>query len=265
MYRDFNGISELICTPCIRLTRIDAYQSIVYWQTRGPRLKDFPTRFPTIYISAAAILIFVNLTACGVGTSREVIVVPDEDLQTPQPLVERLPVAMGIHYEQLLKHHHLETNWAGFRIEHTYRLGPPSVTLLDPHLSKMFASVVRVDSPSSKSVDGQELTGVLSLNVKSLTPLNSEPYVAARGEQARISYGMTVYAPPGVKLTSIEGSGGAKVEGISDGPTSVMARAMRKAVAALVVRFYEDPAVKAWLKTVSTGPKARRAQGAGVK
>ena len=108
------------------------------------------------------------LIACGGGK----IEFEQGALDTPTPLVERLPITVGVHYDdELLNHYHRE-DWFGEIIEHEYYLGPPSVALFDPLFSGMFAKVVPVEDPSTPTVDGQNLSGVLSVTIKSFVAPN---------------------------------------------------------------------------------------------
>lgn len=189
------------------------------------------------------ILHFALMAISACSNMGEVIIDPAA-LKTPTPLVEKAPVAVGVHYEALLNHYYLHKERAIWGlVEYEYRLGPPSIALFDRHFSSMFETVVRVDSPSTMSVNGQNISAVLSVNIKSFHPHFLSP---------PIKYAMTLYAPPGVKRTTIEATGESGVD-YWVGRSTLAARAMRKAVAAMVVLFYEDPAVKAWLETHGVG------------
>jgi hypothetical protein len=197
-------------------------------------------------VAALSLLALIALPAC----SGKVDIDPAA-LEMPTPLVERLPITVGVHYDEaLLNHYHLEKHTVGSEFE--YRLGPPTKALFDQVFSTMFETIVPVEGSSTATVDGQKVAGVLSLRIETFVAWNHVPRGAGWFDVIfpRIVYSATLYAPPGVKKTSIRGDGIGKLEGLGEWLPTVVARAMRNAAAVLVVNFYNDPEVKAWLASL---------------
>jgi hypothetical protein len=125
----------------------------------------------------------------------------------------------------------------------------------------MFETVVPVESPTTATVDGQKLSGVLSLTIESF----GAPTVVGENcgrdclVRPRINYSLVLYTPPGVKKTSVSAHGTSDAEGLWDPFSDLVARAMRNAAADLVVNFYENPEVVAWL--ASLGVSEHGAEG----
>lgn len=175
-------------------------------------------------------------------------------LETPTLLVERLPITVGVHYDQALVNHYQLEKWYGGLHEHEYRLGPPTKVLFDQLFSTMFEAVVPVESSSTSMVGEQQVQGVLSLALATFVAPNMAETVTREGYRqlgpvvTSIGYSMTLYAPPGVKKTTIRVHGkGPLAEWEMAGPTTLVARAMQEAAAELVVEFHDDADVKTWL------------------
>jgi hypothetical protein len=92
-----------------------------------------------------AVLTVLGLVALSACTTTRL----DTKAQLPPPLLEKLPVRIGVHYpEEFAKYVHRETR---SNIDYEVNLGPAHVTNLDWLLKAMFRDVVHVEDPSRVS------------------------------------------------------------------------------------------------------------------
>ena len=203
--------------------------------------------------AAVSLLALMALAACGV-TKVDIYSMDRKDLHIPIPLVQQLPITVGVHYDEKLRNHYkIETyGLGGDEIE--YYLGPPSIALFDPLFSAMFEKVVPVESHSTTSVDGQKISAVLALTIerffgpKDLTTIvRKTSWLNHPQRVAYIRYSLALYAPPGVKKTSVSAENAHDMAHGSFFIPTAVARAMRNAALGLFVKFNNDSDVTAWM------------------
>jgi hypothetical protein len=199
-----------------------------------------------ILATSLTLLALIALPAC----THSVDIDP-EDLETPTPLVERLPITVGVHYDdELLNHYHREEFRLGLH-EHEYRLGPPTQVLFDPIFSAMFETVVPVDGLPSASAPEPNLSGVVSVSLEIfLAPNFDFPVGKPEGVfyPARIGYLIVLYSPQGQEISSFRTFGTSEDRAVAF--EEAVVQAMRNAAAALAVSFYGNPEVMAWLASL---------------
>ena len=106
----------------------------------------------SIPIAALAALSFAMLGAC---TTTKL----DTRAQLPPPLLEQLPVRVGLYYSKEFREYiHRETR---ANIDYEVTLGPAHVTNMDWLLKAMFRDVVHVDDPTRVGSMSPPLTLVL--------------------------------------------------------------------------------------------------------
>lgn len=171
----------------------------------------------------------------------------------PAPLVQRIPLAIGVHYT------------SGFRVarprssmyveslgavEEIWLLGEPSVALFDAALRGLFDDVVEVAQWPPKD-RAPEVAGVLV------------PSVPTQGvdvgiEQYRVHYRLELYSKHGEPLCAwevvgVSGSSGGFVLG-----KTLVRDAMRSAAAGVVVSFFRQSEARAWLEANGVFPDTLR-------
>jgi len=167
------------------------------------------------------------------------------DLETPRPLVEQIPITVGVHYDEKLRSHYLFDEFGHFGVEVEYRLGPPSITLFEPIFASMFETVLRVEDPSATAAAGRKIGSVLSLTIDKFIPPSQDTGQMPVPPQVR--YALTLYSPPGVVKTTVIAAGAHDKGNKSYSHRDLVARAMRDAAADLIVSFLADPVVSSWL------------------
>lgn len=200
-----------------------------------------------------SLIAVVSLSGCGV-TKIDIDAFEPDELKIPKPIVEQLPITVGVHYDEKLRNHYQIERYGLGEMEFEYYLGPPSIALFDPLFLAMFEKVVPVESPSTSSVDGQKVSAVLSLTIESFVGPKVETIVVRKTSTfnhpqmiASIRYSLALYAPPGVKKTSVSAENAHDMGHGTGWIDTAVARAMRSAAVKLFVSFNSDREVKAWM------------------
>jgi hypothetical protein len=165
--------------------------------------------------------------------------------QLPPPLIDKLPVRVGIHYTDEFRHFaHKETRGS---IDYEVMLGPAHVTNLDWLLKAMFTEVVPVEDPTR--VGGIQPPLVLVLEPKFeeysfLTPKD----VAGEAFIVTIRYLLTLYDGSGGRVDSFTFTGYGRERArtlASKEPLQIATqRAMRDAGAKVAVELTDQDAVR---------------------
>lgn len=189
------------------------------------------------FLRGALLALAVGLlgAACTVGQRAETP-------QLPAPLVEPMPLRVGVHYT------------LGFRLarpisaNRLWKIGDASVALFDTTLRSVFADVAPVDPWPSVSrqlaVAGIIVPEVLGIDVDA--------------NHATIRYGVEVFTIQGERITGWEVLGrwttapGAPSRILVDAAS--LREAMRAAGAALIASFYDDPHARSWLEANGVSP-----------
>lgn len=173
----------------------------------------------------------------------------DTKAQLPPPLLEQLPVRVGIHYsEEFSKYVHKETRGS---IDYEVNLGPAHVTNLDWLLKAMFRELVHVDDPSRVSNISPPLAFVIEPKFEEYSFLTPKD-VAGEAFIVTIRYLLTVYDGNGARVDSFAftGYGREKARTLASKEPLATAtqRAMRDAGAKVAVELTDQDSVRLLLR-----------------
>jgi hypothetical protein len=169
--------------------------------------------------------------------------------QLPPPLLEQLPVRVGIRYsEEFSKYVHKETRGS---IDYEVNLGPAHVTNLDWLLKAMFREIVHVDDPTRVSGISPSLAFVLEPKFEEYSFLTPKD-VAGEAFIVTIRYLLTVYDGSGARVDSFTftGYGREKARTLASKEPLAIAtqRAMRDAGAKVAVELTDQDSVRLLLR-----------------
>jgi hypothetical protein len=208
------------------------------------------SRLRLLAVAAAACL-----TGCGAS---EVIV----ESTFPRPLVEPLPVSMGIVIPDEL-YNFIYTEDIPDQSLWTIALGDANVAMLEPLFAGMFQQTKDLDSLALAAGD-TTLDGVIE------PKLEKFEFDVPQGERDEfvevwLQYQITVYEPDGATVIQWPVSGYGKSELLRDAEDAVQRAAivaMREAGATIATKFSEQPQIKEWLggtgnaAPITVGPQA---------
>jgi hypothetical protein len=173
--------------------------------------------------------------------------------QLPPPLLEQLPVRVGVHYsEEFAKYIHRETR---ANIDYEVNLGPAHVTNLDWLLKAMFRDVVRVDDPTRVASVAPPLVFVLAPSFEEYSFLTPKD-VAGEAFIVTIRYLLTLYDGNGARVDqfTLTGYGREKAHTLASKEPLALAtqRAMRDAGAKVAVELTDQDSVRLLLRGVGS-------------
>jgi hypothetical protein len=165
--------------------------------------------------------------------------------QLPPPLIEQLPVRVGIYYsKEFREYKHVETRGT---IDYEVNLGPAHVTNLDWLLKAMFRDLVPVDDPTRVGSIQPPLAFVLEPKFEEFSFLTPKD-VAGEAFIVTIRYLLTVYDATGARVDSFAftGYGREKAHTLaSKEPLAVATqRAMRDAGAKVAVELTDQDSIR---------------------
>jgi hypothetical protein len=180
----------------------------------------------------------------------------------PRPLIEPLPVNMGIVIPDEL-YNFIYTEDIPDQSLWTIALGDANVAMLEPLFKGMFRETKDVESLASAAAD-TTLDGIIE------PQLEKFEFDVPNGERDKfvevwLQYQITVYEPNGGTVIQWPVSGYGKSELIRDAEDAVQRAAivaMREAGATISTKFSEQPQIKTWLggkdhgAPVTIGPQA---------
>ncbi len=192
--------------------------------------------------AAAAALGILALAAC---TSTEL----ETRAALPPPLLEQLPVRIGVHYSKEFREYvHRETRAS---MDYSVSLGPAHVINLDWLLGAMFREVVQVEDPAKVASISPPLTFVLEPRFEEYSFLTPKD-VAGEAYIVTIRYLLTVYDGTGARVDSFAftGYGREKARALGNKEPLALAtqRAMRDAGAKVAVELTDQEAVRLLLR-----------------
>jgi hypothetical protein len=192
--------------------------------------------------AAIAVLGLVALAAC---TTTKL----ETKAQLPPPLLEQLPVRIGVHYsDEFARYVHRETR---SNIDYEVNLGPAHVTNLDWLLKAMFRDVVRVEDPSRVGGMAPPLAFVLEPKFEEYSFLTPKD-VAGEAFIVTIRYLLTLYDGHGARVDSfaLTGYGREKARTLASKEPLAIAtqRAMRDAGAKVAVELTDQESVRLLLR-----------------
>ena len=186
------------------------------------------------------------------GCSSEVVV----ESKFPTPLVETLPVRMGVIYSEEL-HNYIYTEELPEQSVWTIDLGDANLAMLEPLFNKMFRETREVSAVPTSAADGA-LDGVLEPN---LAKFEFDVPVGERDKFVEVwmQYELTLYEPNGEKVVTWPVSGYGKSELGHNREEAVQRAAivaMREVGATISTKFADQPQVSYWLGEKRNGTTA---------
>ena len=192
--------------------------------------------------AAAAAVSLVALAACSTT-----------ELETraalPPPLLEQLPVRVGIHYSKEFREYvHRESR---ANMNYSVSLGPAHVTNLDWLLKAMFRELVQVDDPAKIAAIAPPLAFVLEPRFEEYSFLTPKD-IAGEAFIVTIRYLLTVYDGGGARVDSFAFTGYGREKSHPLGNKEPLAaatqRAMRDAGAKIAVELTDQESVRLLLR-----------------
>jgi hypothetical protein len=178
------------------------------------------------------------------GCSSSVIV----ESEFPVPLVEPLPVTMGVIFDDEL-YNFIYTEDIPEQSTWTIALGDANIAMLEPLFDTMFAAVEIVQEVPADSAGATRLDGVLQ---PALEKFEFDVPIGERDEFVEVwmQYKLTLYEPDGEVVTEWPVSGYGKSELGRDREDAVRRAAivaMREVGATISTKFAEQPQISYWL------------------
>ena len=201
---------------------------------------------PTYFRPAIAALCLVLLSGC---TATRLTT----EAQLPPPLIEKLPMRVGIYYSKEFKEYvHRETRGT---IEYEINLGPAHVTNIDWLLNAMFTDVVQVEDPAKIADSNPPFVFVLEPKFEEYSFLTPKD-VAGEAFIVTIRYLLALYDGGGARVDSftLTGYGREKARAMaSKEPLAVATqRAMRDAGAKVAVELTEQESVRLLMRSAGS-------------
>src|SRR6187549_1753155 len=203
-------------------------------------------------------LLAVAAAACLAGCGGSQVIV---ESTFPKPLVEALPVSMGVIIPDEL-YNFIYTEDIPDQSLWTIALGDANVAMLAPLFEGMFQQTRDIDSLALAANDSS-LDGVIE------PKLEKFEFDVPQGERDKfvevwLQYAITVYDPSGATIIEWPVSGYGKSELARDAEDAVQRAAvvaMREAGATIATKFSEQPQIKVWLGGIghaapTVGPQA---------
>lgn len=205
---------------------------------------------------SAPVVLCLTLSAC------TMVIEPEPHLRR-EPLVEKLPIAVGVYYSDDLRDYLHSANDPEFG-EWQTSLGPPSIALLDEIFGFTFESWRPVASiPPIAGLDANQFAGVIAPRIERVYASCSD----IRNCFATIGYAFTLYAMDGSEIATWDTAGYAtanlEVEilassmvfmqfAVADKRMSeLLAEAMADAGVSFWPAFYDNPKIQEWLDRVA--------------
>jgi hypothetical protein len=204
-------------------------------------------------------LLAVAAAACLAGCGGSEVIV---EANFPRPLVEQLPVSMGVVIPDEL-YNFIYTEDIPDQSLWTIALGDANVAMLEPLFKGMFRETREVNAVPLVAGD-VALDGVIE---PKLEKFEFDVPIGERDEFVEVwmQYQITVYEPDGATVLQWPVSGYGKSELLRDQEDAVQRAAvvaMREAGATISTKFIEQPQIKEWLggkgygTPVTVGPQA---------
>ena len=183
-----------------------------------------------------AVAVLASLTA---GCKTEI----SSNYRVPPPLVERLPIKVGVVYGDGLRHAHVE-NEPPVEIDFIILAGRANVSLYDRLLSDIFFSAVPLESRTQTPENGVKLDAILEAE---LTRFTYAWDVYSGDTSVDMDYSYTLYAPGGPQLAqwTVTGYGYySKGIGLYASLDNAIEIALRDAAAKFLVAIYDDASIR---------------------
>lgn len=200
-----------------------------------------------------ALLVGVGLTAC--GPSRVIV-----EGEFPPPLIEPLPVTLGIWYDEDFAGHELfdeartkrESDWI-------VATGEAQIKMWDTLLEGMFDNLVHLEKAPGTGVTGPDVDGVLIPHVDELQ-YAIPSHTSVKIYEIWMRYRFELVTPDGKPIgewtmTSYGKTPTAFLRSDEAAVNLAAVMALRDAGANFATTFTSVPAVRDWLRTTDAAPK----------
>jgi hypothetical protein len=199
-----------------------------------------------IFRTAVAALVLAMMSGC---TATRLTT----QAQLPPPLIEKLPMRVGIYFSKEFKEYvHRETR---SNIEYEINLGPAHVTNIDWLMRAMFTEVVPVEDPSKIADSNPPFVFVLEPRFEEYSFLTPKD-VAGEAFIVTIRYMLTLYDGGGARVDSftLTGYGREKEHTLANKEPLAIAtqRAMRDAGAKVAVELTEQESVRLLMRNAGS-------------
>jgi hypothetical protein len=181
------------------------------------------------------------------------IVAPEAPIQKP-PLVQAIPLTVGVYYPEELQKYECETGKGYIFDKYVVRLGPASMKLYDLVFSGLFAKSFRVNNYNT-SAPGDQKVDVVELMITNFTGCEARWPIIGR-TYVSITYKAILRAASGEIIAEWVGTGHATPSEVGNRNQTegkylenLTAIAMRKTAADFVKNFQENPDINAWLES----------------
>ena len=182
----------------------------------------------------------VALSACNISFTAEI----NDAKLTTQPLVEQLPLRVGVYYDDELRNYHKQI------IDDDFFLGPPTIELFDQVLNFMFQEVVLLEESPPSSQIASSIDALIEPKVR---------YFRHALHATTLTYDVKFYTPQRSVISTFFPSGRAEYGDFVVGCDLCLAgdrylgywaaiTAMQRAAALFMVQFYESQEIKDWLR-----------------
>ena len=199
---------------------------------------------------------FINLEEYGWTDTQ---VVPIDANLPKNPLIEALPITIGVYHSPDFSTHQSIEEVLKDRDRYKFNLGSGSVALFDQVFASMFERVIPVESRPPLRTDGPKVNAVIEPRIGYVSIGVAPPSQRADYNcWVRIVYYITLYSPDGglLALFRVDAVGESR-PGYSRGVKSfaeAMHFAMRDAAAQVMAGFGNEPGVREWLQALGVAP-----------
>ena len=191
-------------------------------------------------------------TALLLGCSKQVVV----ETTFPEPIIEELPLDAGVYFPETLRDYRYEEDLPN-DIDWSFSLGDANVLMLDRALGALFRDLVTVEQPGGSGPPYDRLDVIIHPTVEAFE--FSLPRQSRSDQYAVwIRYNLAVHAADGrlIKNWPVSAYGQADSKLLRGGSAmeAAVVRAMRDAIANIVIGFPQDKDIAAALLPDSVTP-----------
>lgn len=216
------------------------------------RLSATERSCPVLRKVRLGLLLLVLATYTGFGCTSTGVVPIDANLPN-RPLIETLPITLGVYYSPEFSTHESIEEVEGD--SYKFNLGSDSVALFDQVFGSMFEKVIPVENLPPLRTDGTKVNAVIEPRIGYLR-IGVVPQSQNVDEYCwvRIYYHIALYSPDGglLALFRVDAVGESR-PGYSIGVKSfgeAMHFAMRDVAAQVMTGFSDEPGVREWLQAL---------------
>jgi hypothetical protein len=204
--------------------------------------------------AAATLALAGGLTAC----NQEIVV----ETTFPDPLVEKIELDAGAYYSEELQNYDYTEDLPG-DVEWSFTLGEANVKMFDRALGALFRELVPVDQPGGTGAPFDRVDLVIAPQLEAFE--FSLPRQSRSDQYAVwIKYNIAIHEPDGTLFTkwpvSAYGQADSRLFRGGGAMEAAVVRAMRDAIANIVIGLPQEPNVKAALSPDEAEPEGLRTE-----